>query len=258
VAFFTDEIERNMHLPGSNDILFTTSGDEAAADRRFISIRLLVSTRTGTYAREVEVIDVAANGEIRRHLQAPYAKLRSGRLILQGVERGTDRIVYRPRYRVRPNDGEELPYVEVMHSARELHALRDTGPRFSGVSVAELLMMKDFFPRLGYSVDGVKLALAMRLVRPFSFVILSFFAVAAGWAWRTRYIARPPIVVLAVLPALPFILSIVTTLYHYLHRVLLGVIVPLGGFTELIIATVLIEALLLLASLAVLAGQSAP
>ncbi|NBF40828.1 MAG: hypothetical protein GVY14_10470 [Spirochaetes bacterium] len=258
VAFFTDEIERSMHLPGSNDILFTTAGDEAAADRRFISIRLLVSTRAGTYAREVEVIDVAANGEIRRHLRAPYAKLRSGRLILQGVERGTDSIVYRPGYRVRPAGGGELPYVEVMHSARELHALRDTGPRFSGVSVAELLMMKDFFPRLGYSVDGVKLALAMRLVRPFSFVILSFFALAAGWAWRTRYIARPPILVLAVLPALPFILSIVTTLYHYLHRVLLGVIVPLGGFTELIIATVLIEALLLLVSLAVLAGQSAP
>lgn len=256
VAFFTDEITRNMHRPGSSDILFTTAGDGAAADRRFISIRLLVSSRAGTYAREVEAIDVAANGEIRRHLQAPYAKLRSGRLILQAVERGTDTLVHRPRYRVRPADGEELPYVELTHSARELHALRDTGPRFSGVSVAELLMMEDFFPRLGYSVDGVRLALAMRLVRPFSFVILSFFAVAAGWAWRTRYIARPPILVLAVLPALPFILSIVTTLYHYLHRVLIGLIVPLGGFTQLLIATVLIEALLLLVSLAVLAGQS--
>lgn len=256
VAFFADEIDRNMHRPGSNDILFTTAGDDAAADRRFVSIRRLVSTRAGTYARDVEVIDVAANGGIRRHMQAPYAKLRSGRFVLQVVERGTDQLLYRPTYRVRPAGGEGLPYVVVMHTARELHALRDTGPRFSGVSVAELLIMEDFFPRLGYSVDGVRLALAMRLVRPFSFVILSFFAVAAGWAWRTRYIARPPVLVLALLPTLPFILSIVTTLYHYLHRALLGLIVPLGGFTELIIATVLIEALLLLVSLAVLAGQS--
>ena len=256
VAFFAEEIERNMHLPGSSDILFTTAGDDDTADRRFVSIRGLVTTRAGTYAREVEVIDVAANGEVRRHLQAPYAKLRAGRLILQAVERGTDRIVFQPRYRVPPADGEELPYVEVMHSARELHALRDTGPRFSGVGVAELLMMEDFFPRLGYSVDGVRLALAMHLVRPFSFVILSFFALGAGWAWRTRYIARPPILVLAVLPAIPLILSIVTTLYHYLHRVVLGLIVPLGDFIPLIIATVLIEALLLLVSLAVLAGQS--
>jgi len=256
VAFFAEEIERNMHLPGSSDILFTTAGDDDTADRRFVSIRGLVTTRAGTYAREVEVIDVAANGEVRRHLQAPYAKLRAGRLILKAVERGTERIVFQPRYRVPPADGEELPYVEVMHSARELHALRDTGPRFSGVGVAELLMMEDFFPRLGYSVDGVRLALAMHLVRPFSFVILSFFALAAGWAWRTRYIARPPILVLAVLPAIPLILSIVTTLYHYLHRVLLGLIVPLGDFIPLIIATVLIEALLLLVSLAVLAGQS--
>jgi tetratricopeptide (TPR) repeat protein len=256
VAFFADEIERNMHLPGSSDILFTTAGDDDTADRRFVSIRGLVSTRAGTYAREVEVVDVAANGEVRRHLQAPYGKLRAGRLILQGVERGTDRIVFRPTYRVPPADGEEPAYVEVMHSARELHALRDTGPRFTGVGVAELLMMEDLFPRLGYSVDGVRLALAMHLVRPFSFVILSFFALAAGWAWRTRYIARPPILVLAVLPAIPLILSIVTTLYRYLHRVLLGLIVPLGDFTPLIIATVLIEALLLLVSLAVLAGQS--
>ncbi|MFP4374799.1 MAG: LptF/LptG family permease [Spirochaetaceae bacterium] len=256
IAFFTDEIERNMRLPGSNDILFTVSGGDVAGDLRFVSIGTLAGGREGTYARDVEVMDVEEDGEIRRQVQAPYAKLRDGRLVLQAVERGSGRVVHRPSYSVRASDGDEPPYLEVRRSARELHALRHTGPRFSGVSVAELMMMEDFFPELGYSVAGVRLALAMRLVRPFSFVILSFFAVAAAWAWRTRYIARPPILVWVVLPAIPFVLSIVTTLYHYLHRVFLGAVVPLGGLTPLIIATVLIQALLLLVSLALLAGQS--
>jgi hypothetical protein len=59
-----------------------------------------------------------------------------------------------------------------------------------------------------------------------------------------------------VIPVVPFVLAILTTVYHYLHRVIIGALLSAADFTPAIIAAVLIQALLLLISLAVLAGQS--
>lgn len=256
VAFFVDELEQNLQFPGSQDIVYVDGPREETGHRRFASIGRLVTTADGTYARDLEILDIAANGEVVRHLTAGAAKLREGRFVLQGVRRGSEELVYRPAYRAAPADGGRPPYVNVAFAPGELHALRDTDPRFASVGVADLMMMEEFFPRVGYSADGVRLALLMRLVSPFSFVILSFFAIAAGWAWRSRYIRRPPIPALLLIPVVPVVLAILTTLYHYLHRVIIGALLPAGGFTPTLIAAVLIQALFLLIALAVLAGQS--
>lgn len=256
VAFFSDEIGRAIHRPGSTDVMFVTASPGGRAARRFVSIERLVSAPEGTYAQNIEVADVAADGEVLRHMQAPYGKLRANRFVVQVVEPGTDEVVYGPSYLVRPAEEDPLPTVPVPYGARELHALRETGPLFASVGVGDLLMMNEFFPELGYGVDGVQLAIAMKLVLPFSFVILSFFAVAAGWAWRSRYIARAPLPILVLLPVVPFVLSLFTTFYLYLQRIVIGALLPVSGFTVVLIITVVIQAVLLLFSLVVLAGQS--
>lgn len=256
VAFFVDEYRRNIQRPGSSNIVYVDGPAEGTGRRSFTAIGRLVTTGEGTYASDFELFEIATNGEVVRHLSAPAAKLREGRFVLQGVERGTENLVYRADYRTVPADTGTPPYAQVRFTPSELHALRDTGPRFTSVGVADLMMMEEFLPRLGYSADGVRLALAMRLVSPFSFVILSFFAVAAAWAWRSRYIRRPPVLALIVIPVVPFVLAILTTVYHYLHRVIIGALLSAADFTPAIIAAVLIQALLLLISLAVLAGQS--
>jgi hypothetical protein len=55
---------------------------------------------------------------------------------------------------------------------------------------------------------------------------------------------------------MPVLIAVIATLYHYLQRVSIGALLLAGGFTSVLIALVLVQALLLLVSLAVLAGQS--
>jgi hypothetical protein len=255
-AFFRDEIEQNLHLPGSTDVLFMSDASPTDARRRFFSIGRLVSTANGTYGRDFEFLDLRANGDVVRHVRAKYVKLQGRRFLMRVVERGTDNVVYRAEYLTAPDEEPRLPLIETGHSSRELHSLGESDPYFSSVGVGELLMMEQLYPQLGYSNRGVHLALAMRLVMPFSFVILSFFAIAAGWGWRKRYLTLPPVPLWVLIPVMPVVIAVISTLYHYLQRVSIGALLLAGGFTSVLIAVVLVQALLLLVSLAVLAGQS--
>jgi uncharacterized membrane protein len=96
----------------------------------------------------------------------------------------------------------------------------------------------------------------MRLVLPFSFVILSFFAISAGWTWRKRYISRPPVLALLLVPLIPFAIAVLTAIYHYFHRTIIGAVLLAADFTPTLIVVLLLQALLLLVSLALMAGQS--
>ncbi|MFP4637059.1 MAG: hypothetical protein ACLFM6_01330 [Spirochaetaceae bacterium] len=256
IAYFTDELEQAITQPGSVNIAFAAKSQDEGVHRRFISIERLVTARNGTYARGLELLDVDAEGRVLRHLQAPFGKLADGRFVLQGIDRGTDNLVFEPEYLVRDEDRERTPYVDVPYTARELHVLRYAGPELATVGIAELLMMERLLPRLGYDAGPARLALIMRLVLPFGFVILSCFAVSAGWAWRSRYLGVPPVPLLLLLPAIPFVFGILTDAYLYVHRVVAGAVLSAGGFVPAMVAVVVVEAILLLVSLAVLAGQS--
>jgi hypothetical protein len=129
----------------------------------------------------------------------------------------------------------------------------DTGMEKAGV--LELLDMRESFTALGHRVEPVYRELLERLIMPFAFVVLSILAVALGWQWRSRSLSRPSALVLAMAPLAFVIAYWITTLYTYLHR---GVITLLVARTEPLVATLLIvfaETLLLILALIVFAGQ---
>lgn len=257
VAFLTDEIVRNIHRPGTSDILFLNETEVGSGSRSMVSIDRLVTTGTGTYARDLEAMEVAADGEVLSHLRARYAKFRRGRFLLQGIDPGGEQPSYLPEYLMRSEGEQPLPVLEVEQSPGELHRLGDSGSSFDSASVGDLLVMADLYPRVGYSTFGVHLSLAMRLLLPFSFIILSFFSISVGWKWRMRYISRPPLPIVVLIPVIPVVLTVLTSLYHYLHRVILGTVLLAAGFPTALVVVVVVQAVLLFASLAVLAGQSA-
>lgn len=255
-VFFAEDVEEVFGLPGSSDILFRTGDQAGSGTRGFVSLGRLVSAPAGTFARDIELFEIGVEGSVVRHLRAPYGKLQNGRFLLRGIARGTEKVVHSPEYLAGSTAEDRSDIVEITYSARELHAIADSGPSFRSAGVAELMRMEELYPQLGYDQRTVRLALAMRLVRPFSFVILSFFAVAAGWVWRKQYISAPPFPQLLLLPLLPFAIGAVVSLYHYLHRVLLGALLLAVDFTPTLIALVVLEGVLLVISLIAVAGQS--
>ncbi|MGM0673278.1 MAG: tetratricopeptide repeat protein [Spirochaetota bacterium] len=257
VAFLTDEIGRTIHRPGTTDILFMDDAEVGSGERTIVAIDRLVTTGTGTYARGIEAMEIGADGETLFHVQAPYGKFREGRFLLQGIDPGGREPSYRPNYLVRPEGEQPLPALEVEPSPQDLHMLGDSGPSFESASVEDLLVMADLYPQVGYSDYTVHLALGMRLLLPFSFIIVSFFSISIGWTWRKRYISRPPLPVIVLIPVIPVVLAVVAALYHYLHRVIIGTVLLAGGFPLALVVIIVVQAVLLFVALAVLAGQSA-
>ena len=96
----------------------------------------------------------------------------------------------------------------------------------------------------------------MKLVMPFAFLILSLLALPFGWAFRARSGAAPSGFAVLLVPLVPIVLSVLTMLYVYAHRVLLGFAVLAFGFTAALVLGAILQFVLLATALVILAGQS--
>jgi hypothetical protein len=88
------------------------------------------------------------------------------------------------------------------------------------------------------------------------FLILSIFAVSLGWAYRARYLARLSPFAVILMPLVPLVLSVLSLLYVYAHRVIIGFTVLAFGLTAALIVLAVLEVILLAVALVMLAGQS--
>jgi hypothetical protein len=79
---------------------------------------------------------------------------------------------------------------------------------------------------------------------------------ALAWRWRSRYIARPPLFALALLPAVPFIFGYVTSLYVHAHQILIGFLLLFAGMAAAFAVLILVETLILVIALFALVGQT--
>ena len=95
----------------------------------------------------------------------------------------------------------------------------------------------------------------MRILNPFLFLVVSLLAVSMGWANRARYLGRPPLLTYVMIPVLPFLVSNVIDLLVHAHRILLGFIFVTLSFTVALVLLIALQAVLLVISLLVLAGQ---
>ena len=96
--------------------------------------------------------------------------------------------------------------------------------------------------------------LLMRLAHPLLFLVLSLLAVSFGWTYRARYLGRPPLITYILIPLLPFLASLVTTLVVHAHRILLGFFLIALGFTSALALLIVMEGIFLTLSLVLLAG----
>lgn len=128
-------------------------------------------------------------------------------------------------------------------------ALDDAGP-------VELWRMRNALGSFGLSRDALGVALVMKLVMPFAFLILSLLALAFGWAFRARSVTGPSTLAVLLVPLVPVVLSVLALLYVYAHRVILGFVVLAFGFTAALVVGAVLQFLLLVTALVALAGQS--
>ncbi len=257
--FFTDDAATAAALPGPAN---GCCGSPTAATpwRCGPGAWSRSSAKTGTerWFFDVEAIRVDAKGAMSWHLGAVSARLSDDEktLLLKGVDRRD------------PKKGSEAVYLAGTRAAAERNILPlgigvddlsfrslDRAP-LAGRGMAELWRIRQSLARSDAMHAAISVELATRAAAPFTFLVVSLFAVAFGWSLRGRWTGRAPALAYLAAPSIVVAAGILTQLYVHAHRVLLGFAVTSLSFTAAAIVLGALELVLVAAALAVLAGQS--
>jgi len=124
------------------------------------------------------------------------------------------------------------------------------------LGLAELWRMRTDLGSFGLSREALTVDMAMKLLMPCVFLILSVFSLSLGWAFRARYFGKLSFVAVIMIPLVPLVLSVLSLLYVHAHRVVIGFAVLAFGFTAALVVLAALQVVLLVVALIMLAGQS--
>ncbi|HUV08273.1 MAG TPA: LptF/LptG family permease, partial [Spirochaetia bacterium] len=261
-AFFTDEVETNLVLPGVRRIVFINR--QNGAERELVYINRIAKTPEGLYMYGIEAMSFSTRGEVGYHLRAPFGKyMTSGEQpkayinmrcldkdspehsLLPTFESTSDQLEKEMRYMIALDQKVEyLPYFSPGSAA------------VTRAGMIDLWNMREAYEKAGYDPHVLMMELLMRILNPFLFLILSLVSVCLGWSLRARYLGSPPIFTYLLVPLLPFVILQIINLLRYAHRVVLGFALLSFGFGAALTALVILEALLLVLSIVLLAGRT--
>jgi tetratricopeptide (TPR) repeat protein len=252
--FFLDEAQKVKLLPGVQNILFLNRS--GAEGMEAVAIGRMVQVREGTYFLDVEAVRYDAAGRVAWHFTAPYGKLQGRTIIMRCVDRNEPGVSLVPVYTQGTRPAQELAILRLQPTEDEMRFLSTQQDVLADAGPVELWRMRSALGSFGLSRDALSIELMMKLVMPFAFLILSLLALPFGWAFRARSVNGPSGLAVLLVPLVPVVLSVLTLLYVYAHRVILGFVVLAFGFTAALVVGAALQFLLLVAALVVLAGQS--
>ncbi len=260
-SFFLDELPRFDALPGATGLLFVNPLPEGDPqdERELVSIGRMVVREGEGFFRDIEVIRFRS-GELIGHYAAPYGKLFSdgglSAIIMNGIDRSERNEGVGPTYFRAPARGAEPAGVlRLGVDTEELASLRAASSPLATAGFAALWRLRRESREVGYLEAPLTLELLLRLLEPFTFLILSLLAVALGWAYRARFGGGPPAAAYLLFPLLPVVAAMLVSLYRHGQRVVLAFLTVSAGFPAALAAMLAIQAVLLLGSLFLLAGQ---
>ncbi len=255
VSFFLDEARQVETLPGVEKILFFNGTGPGGIEA--VALGRMVQAREGTFFIDVEAVRYDAAGNVAWHFTAPYGKLQNGTILLRCIDRNRPGVEILPSYSVGTRPAQERAILRIQPTADELPFLSTQQDALADAGPIELWRMRDSLGSLGLSRGALTVELMMKLVMPFAFLILSLLALPFGWAFRPRPAdGGPSGLAVLLVPLVPIVLSVLTLLYVYAHRVILGFVVLAFGFTAALIVGAILQFVLLVAAFVVMAGQS--
>jgi hypothetical protein len=254
-VFFIEDAEKASNLTGTQSILFINREEKDFIEA--VAIGKLVQTMEGLYAMDVEAVRYTPAGSVIYHFTARYGKLEGDTLLLLAVDRAKPSIEYSPKYSAGSRTPEERNLLALVPTVSEMTALTVGRGGAPSLSLPRLWNLQGRLQGFGISGQAISAEIVMDLLMPFVFLTLSFFAMAFGWAFRARYLARPPLPLFIFAPLVPVAATLVCLLWMHAHKVLLGFVLLTAGFGAALAVCLVAELALLICSLVILSGQTA-
>ncbi len=253
-SFFMDQAESAEKLPGTQSILFINKDEENYVEA--VSIGKLVETVDGLFALDVEAAGYTPAGSVIWHFTARCGQLRGNKLLLRAVDRNKPSVQYLPRYISGSRAAGDMNLLELTPGVGEMSALAVGRGGIPMMSLPLMWSLRGRLEGLGVSGQAVSAEIITGILMPFVFLTLSFFSMAFGWAFRARYLSRPPLPLYVFAPLIPAAAALVTLLWVHAHKVLLGFVLLAAGLAAALVVCIILELALLIVSLIVLAGQA--
>ncbi|MBN2533584.1 MAG: hypothetical protein JXB88_11860 [Spirochaetales bacterium] len=283
-TFFYDEVKHIDYIPGIYNILFINYTDEKRTE--FIYIHKMVNVIEGLFFKDMEVLTVSSTGEVISHLKAPFGKYvfvdPSSISIMQGsrptkhhintyciraYNKGISPVDYKystdtdisPEYIVKPPSGSrELPYIIPLYPDKTMLKNFQVGNiSFDKTGLLELffLSLDKNYEDAGFNRTKINREIISRFTLPFIFLFISLLSISIGWACRSRYLARPPVLTLIFIPFFPVVVAFLTRLYILSQRILFGFIVILLDLIPALIICIVFQSIAIIIALIVIAGK---
>ena len=264
-AFFMDELEQIKALPGRHGIYFINSRQKGI--REFVYFDRFVPLGVVAYAYGVEILGQDADGNIAYHLAAPAAKITqqtdaetgeiSVSLMLKAIDRDNSSNSFDPENLV-PGSKEDfnssLRVLQTPISKISGYSQTDTSLKLQYIH--QLLALRPDYVTHGYHTGKIEIEIIMRLLNPFTMLILGFLALALGWSLRVQN--RKKWYHYLLMPVLVAAVFQLYSLYQYLSRLAYLYILLQTGFILTLVTAVMVQALLLGLILLLVAKQEHP
>ncbi len=267
ISFFSDEAIQTSHLPGRKNIIFINA--HGKNKKEFIHFDKLISVQEGIYVFGIEGIAFGPSWEVMYHFQAPYGKIMKEQIIstgnktkedayylnMQCLDREKENVRYYPVYLKMNTNGESSNIIRIKPSAETLLNLSYVQKSLKQISITSLWRTGEILEDLGFRKEPFLYEIIARLLKPFSFLVLSILATAIGWRLRSTYEKRRPLLAIVFLPAIPFIIFIISQSYVYANQVIFGFLIFAVGFIIAQVAFFVLQFAFLFISLIFLSGQ---
>ncbi len=260
VSFFVEDAALALLQPGRRGIVFLNG--TGAEEREVVYLERVVESSAGVFLENVEALRFRPDGRLIRHLRAPLGRLDGKAIQLRGVSRTDGSVRVRPEYLTgapRQKGLDVLP----LAGQEDLLPFLTAGEGWDTVSLSTLLRIRTGLRQLGWGRQELELEVFGRAVAPLSFLVLSLLALALGWSFRggangadgrSRPSRLPPHYVLLA-PAVLAAAFLGVSLYASGCCILSAFLLLRLGFRSGFLVLAGVHLALLLASLALLAGQ---
>ena len=225
-SFFTEEAREVETLPGIDDIIFLDD------DLTLIHIgKMILPEKDKAFFFNIEVITINKNGEISIHYTAPYGKFdsTSNSIIMHAIDKDNSNLSLKPKYLTGTAGNPENIILKLTPKLEELIYLGKISNNIRFMNVLELYHHALTLNKYGYIKEPVEILLLNRILKPFTFLTISFLSVSLGWLLRIRKYSFPWIAFLLV-PIITYLINNILSIYEYGMKLLLGFALFKTGF----------------------------
>ncbi len=255
VSFFLDEVKKAEPLPGTSQILYLDRGGAAATMAVFIG-KMVEMPGGDDYFFDVEALQYDSTGAVAWHLSAPYGRREGSTILMRTVDRNDPKVQYLPLYLQGTRDPAQRSLLPLRPTVEELRALSMDGSGLGSLGFVELWRLRGDLSAFGLAREALSIDMVMKVLLPFAFLVLSLFALALGWGFRTRGTGGIPGPSLILAPLVPVVLAALSLLYLYANRLVVGFSVLAFGLAVALVVLAVLQVILIAVALAMLAGQS--